>query len=330
MRNQPMKRDLLDVNDLSVDELTRVLDLSELSDHPTPLDGQGAALLFEKPSARTRTSIEMAVMQLGGHPVTLKNDEIGIDTRESAEDLARLFSGYASFIAARVFEHSKLERLAANATIPVVNLLSDDAHPVQALADLLTMREEFGRIEGLRVAYVGDANNVARSLVIGASMLGASCVVSSPPGYDFDDVDSAILGSTAPTLEIIGDPADAVRGADVIYTDAWYSMGQEDEATVRRAAFADWQVNASLISAAGDGAVFMHCLPAHRGDEVTAEVIDGPASRVWPQAHNRMHSIRGLLLWLDEVGALPKGQRGGRTSVGQQGGLQGGQSSGLS
>ena len=299
-----MKRDLLDVDDLSRDELERVLDLSLLKDHGTPLAGCGAALLFEKPSARTRASTEMAVVQLGGHPVTLKNDEIGIDTREPAEDLARLFSGYVSFIGARVFAHSKIERLASNASIPVINLLSDDSHPVQTLADLLTIRSEFGTTQGIRVAYVGDSNNVARSLAIGCSLLGLDCVVSSPDGYTFSKNDLDHLGVIGAIPEQISDPRQAVADADVIYTDAWYSMGQEDEQAERRAAFADWQINTELMSHASSRAVFMHCLPAHRGDEVTAEVIDGPQSRIWPQAHNRMHSIRGLLLWLAEIGEL--------------------------
>lgn len=299
-----MKRDLLEVDDLSRDEIERILDLALVADHGRPLAGSGAALLFEKPSARTRASTEMAVVQLGGHPITLKNDEIGIDTREPAEDLARLFSGYVSFIGARVFAHSKIERLARNASVPVVNLLSDDAHPVQTLADLLTIRSEFGRIEGVRVAYVGDSNNVARSLALGCALLGASCVVSSPPSYEFAPADLERLAANGATPELIQDPAAAVAGADVIYTDAWYSMGQEDEQAERRAAFAGWQVDATLLSHAAPDAIFLHCLPAHRGDEVSAEVIDGPQSRIWPQAHNRMHSIRGLLLWLAEIGEL--------------------------
>lgn len=299
-----MTRHLLEVDDLSAQELVRVLDLSLLVTYPRVLADRGAVLLFEKPSARTRTSIEMATAQLGGHPVTLKNDEVGIDTRETAEDLARLFSGYASYIGARVFEHSKVERLAAHATVPVINLLSDEAHPVQALADLLTIRSEFGRIRDLRITYVGDANNVARSLVIGASMLGAQCVVSSPPGYRFAEDDVSYLDALGCLPEVIDDPHEAVTGADVIYTDAWYSMGQEDEQVLRREAFRDWRVDQPLLADAGAEAIFMHCLPAHRGDEVTDEVMDGPASRVWPQAHNRMHSIRGLLLFLAEIGAV--------------------------
>ena len=293
---------LLEIDDLTGDELLRVLDLAEVPDLPRVLDGQGAVLLFEKPSARTRTSMEMAVVQLGGHPVTLRDTEVGIDTREGAEDLARLFSGYGSVIGARVFEHHKVERLAASASVPVVNLLSDDAHPVQALADLLTIRQSLGRLEGVVVTYVGDANNVARSLGMACGLVGASFRVSSPKGYTFDDRDLSRLRSAGGDPQVIDDPTAAVEGADVVYTDAWYSMGQEAERIERTEAFADWRVDATLMSGAATGAIFLHCLPAHRGDEATDEVLDGPSSRIWAQAHNRMHTARGLLAWLLDEG----------------------------
>jgi len=291
-------RHLLEIDDLDRDELLSILDLSERGDLPRVLEGRGAMLLFEKPSARTRTSMEMAVVQLGGHPVTLRDVEIGIDTREPAEDLGRLFSGYGAVIGARVFEHDKLQRLAAAATVPVVNLLSDEAHPVQALADLLTIRQSLGRLEGTSVVYVGDANNVARSLGVACGLVGARFTVSSPPGYAFDEASLGRLRSTGSEPSVVEDPREAVRGADVVYTDAWYSMGQEDQREVRTSAFADWRVDAALMDLAGPDAVFLHCLPAHRGDEVTDEVLDGPRSRIWPQAHNRMHTARGLLAWL--------------------------------
>ena len=291
-------RHLLEVDDLSPAELVRVLDLAELDAPPQVLSGSGAVLLFEKPSARTRTSAEMAVVQLGGHPVSLSGDEVGIDTREPAEDLGRLFSGYGSVIGARVFAHDKLERMAAAASVPVVNLLSDDAHPVQTLADLLTLRQSFGRLEGLTISYIGDANNVARSLGIGCGMTGVRFRISSPPGYTFDDTALDRIRAAGTDVVVLDDPHEAVDGADAVYTDAWYSMGQEDEQRIRREAFARWRVDAALMAAAGPSAVFMHCLPAHRGDEVTDDVMDGSASRVWPQAHNRLHSIRGLLVWL--------------------------------
>ncbi|MFZ4520013.1 MAG: ornithine carbamoyltransferase [Microthrixaceae bacterium] len=291
-------RHVLEVDDLAPEELVRVLDLSELPTPPAVLAGRGVVLLFEKPSARTRASMEMATVQLGGHPVTLRNEEIGIDTRESAEDLARLFSGYGAVIGARVFEHHKVERLAAASSVPVVNLLSDDAHPVQTLADLLTIRQARGRLDGLTVTYVGDANNVARSLGIGCGMLGLRFRVSSPPGYGFGPVDLDRLAAAGARPEVVEDPAAAVAGADVVYTDAWYSMGQETEQRERREAFARWRVDEALMARAADDAVFLHCLPAHRGDEATDGVLDGPASRIWPQAHNRMHTARGLLLFL--------------------------------
>lgn len=298
-------RHLLEVDDLTPDELLRVLDLAEVVDPPDVLAGSGAVLLFEKPSARTRTSTEMAVVQLGGHPVSLSGGEVGIDSREPADDLGRLFSGYGSLIGARVFEHDKLERMAAASSVPVVNLLSDDAHPVQTLADLLTLRQCFGRLDGLTVAYVGDANNVARSLGIGCGLSGVAFRISSPPGYTFDEAALDRIRASGTEVEVIDDAAAAVTGVDAVYTDAWYSMGQEDEQRTRREAFARWQVDADLMGSAGVGAVFLHCLPAHRGDEVTDDVLDGPRSRVWPQAHNRLHSVRGLLLWLAEVGSIP-------------------------
>jgi ornithine carbamoyltransferase len=291
-------RNLLEIDDLTGEELLGILDLSERPDLPRVLEGQGATLLFEKPSARTRTSMEMAVTQLGGHPVTLRTEEVGIDTRETAEDLGRLFSGYGSVIGARVFEHHKLERLAAAATVPVVNLLSDEAHPVQALADLLTVRQALGRLEGVVVSYVGDANNVARSLGAACGLVGAHFRVSSPPGYRFDELVLDRLRASGAEPAVIDDPTEAVAGADVVYTDAWYSMGQEAERAERAEAFSPWQVNAELMAGAAPGAVFLHCLPAHRGDEATDEVLDGPSSRIWQQAQNRMHTARGLLAWL--------------------------------
>jgi len=291
-------RHLLEIDDLTPDELRTVLDLSERPDLAPVLAGRGAMLLFEKPSARTRTSMEMAVVQLGGHPVTLRNEEVGIDTRETAEDLGRLLSGYGAVIGARVFEHHKVERLAAAATVPVINLLSDDAHPVQALADLLTVRQEFGDLDGVTVAYVGDANNVARSLGLACGLLGVSFRVGSPAGYGVDDASLQRLRAAGGEVSTFDDPVAAVGGADVVYTDAWYSMGQEQERAERAAAFTGWQVDDALMSHAADRAIFLHCLPAHRGEEVTDSVLDGPRSRIWPQAWNRMHTKRGLLAWL--------------------------------
>jgi len=282
-------RHLLDVDDLSAGELTAVLELAEQSDPPQVLAGQGAALLFEKPSNRTRVSMEMAVFQLGGHPVSLRNDEVGIDTRETAEDLGRVFSGFCAVIGGRVFEHDKLVRMADTSTVPVVNLLSDDAHPVQVLADLLTMRQRLGSLEGRTVAYVGDGNNVCRSLMAGAALAGMRMRVAAPPGYE-PPADGVTVLTT--------DPAEAVDGVDAVYTDVWASMGQEDEAAQRQADFAGFTVDDGLMARAAPSALFLHCLPAHRGEEVAASVIDGPQSAVWQQAANRMHAQRGLLVWL--------------------------------
>lgn len=295
-------RHLLEIDDLNGDELRRVLELSAEPSLPRVLGGAGAMLLFEKPSARTRASMEMAVVQLGGHPVTMRNEEVGIDTRESADDLGRLFSGFGKVIGARVFEHDKIDRLARNATVPVINLLSDEGHPVQALADLMTIHEAFGGFDDVTVAYVGDANNVARSLAMACGLVGIPFRVSSPPGYEFDATSVARLTAAGADLTVTERPEAAVAGADVIYTDAWYSMGQEGERIERTAAFGPWQVDAALMASASDRAIFLHCLPAHRGDEATDEVLDGAQSRIWNQARNRMHTARGLIAWLVDEG----------------------------
>jgi len=282
-------RHFIDVDDLSPDELATVLDLAEEADPPPVLAGRGAALLFEKPSNRTRISMELAVVALGGHPVSLRADEVGIDTRETAEDLARVFSGLCAVIGARVFEHAKLVRMAAASTVPVVNLLSDDAHPVQVLADLLTLRQRLGPLAGRTLAYVGDGNNVCRSLMRGAARAGLQMRVATPAGYEPPDDGITLLTN---------DPAEAVAGADAVYTDVWASMGQEAEAGSRMRDFAGFTVDDDLMALATADAVFLHCLPAHRGSEVAASVIDGPRSAVWQQAANRLHAQRGLLLWL--------------------------------
>jgi ornithine carbamoyltransferase len=282
-------RHLLEVDDLSSDELAAVLDLAEQSDPPQVMAGRGAALLFEKPSNRTRLSMEMAVTQLGGHPVSLRGEEVGIDSREPAEDLVRVFSGYCALVGARVFDHAKLERMAAAASVPVVNLLSDEAHPVQALGDLLTLRQRLGSLDGRTLAYVGDGNNVCRSLMIAAERAGMRMRVATPAGYE-----PPADGVT----ELTHDPADAVAAADAVYTDVWASMGQEEEAEGRRRDFTGFTVDDDLMRRAAPDALFLHCLPAHRGEEVAASVIDGPQSAVWQQAANRMHAQRGLILWL--------------------------------
>jgi ornithine carbamoyltransferase len=300
-------RHLLEVDDLEPDELARVLDLAEVPDPPRVLAGRGVSLLFEKPSARTRHSTEMAVVQLGGHPVYFGGHEVGLDVRETVEDVTRTLAQYHAVLGARVFDHRIVERMAALDVAPVVNLLSDDAHPCQALADLLTIRQCFGGLEGRSVAYVGDANNVCRSLAIGASRAGMAMRVASPAGYGFAPEDLDRLEAAGARPEVGEDPSWAVRGADVVYTDTWVSMGQEGESTVRRPHFEPYRIDAARLAEAAEGAVFLHCLPAHRGDEVTDEVIDGPQSRVWQQARNRMHVARGLLLFLLADGKVGEG-----------------------
>ena len=287
-------RHLLEIDDLTVDELKHVLSLAQSDAPPQVLAGKGMALVFEKPSLRTRNSMEMAVFQLGGMPVYIQGDEIGLDTRESVEDVTNTLAGYHAAIGARVFEHSKVERMAAVGRIPIVNLLSDAAHPMQALADVLTIIEEFGSVEGRIVSYIGDSNNVTRSLGLAVGMLGGTFRIASPADYSFGEEDIALLRSAGGVVETMTDPYEAVEGADVVYSDVFTSMGQEAETGIRLKAFADYQINSEMMAAAGD-AVFLHCLPAHRGEEVTSEVVDSAASRVWKLAENRMHAARGYL-----------------------------------
>jgi len=295
-------RHLLEVDDLSPSELRAVLDLSSGA-VPEVLSGLGMALLFEKPSARTRNSMEMAVVQLGGHPLTIRPDEVGLDVRESVEDVTRTLACYHAMIGARVFEHDKVERMAAVSTVPVVNMLSDDAHPLQALADVLTMAQELGGVDALAgrtVAYVGDGNNVARSLAIAAGMCGMDVRIATPAGYGPTEADIARIVAAGADLVVGTDPREAVDGADVVYTDVWASMGHEAEAADRRLAFGGFTVDDALMDVAAPEAIFLHCLPAHRGEEVSDAVLEGPRSRVWQQATNRMHAARGALVWLME------------------------------
>ncbi len=290
-------RHLLDVDDLDARELAQVLELAQDHALHRVLEGRGAALLFEKPSGRTRHSTEMAVVQLGGHPIYVRPDEVGIDERETAEDVARTLSQFHAALCARVFDHGVLERMAAAGSVPVVNLLSDQAHPLQAVADLLTLLED-GGLDGRSVAWVGDFSNVARSLALAAAMTGIGVRVAAPDGYGPTDADLARVRALGGSIEVTDDPAAAVAGVDCVTTDAWYSMGQEAEAAQRRPVFEPYRVDAALMAEAAPAAVFLHCLPAHRGEEVTDEVLDGPASRVWPQAANRLHAARGALAFL--------------------------------
>jgi ornithine carbamoyltransferase len=287
-------RDFLDIDDLDRSQLASVLELCARQSPPPVLAGRGAALLFEKPSARTRNSTEMAVVQLGGHPITIRGEEIGFDVRETAEDVARTLACYHAVICARVFDHAVLGRMAAAVDVPIVNLLSDRAHPCQAIADLLTLRDHFGRVDGLTVAYVGDFNNVSRSLGLALGLSGATIRLGCPDGYGPSDEDLAALTQAGAAPEVHHRPDDAVKGADAVYTDVWTSMGQEAEAAARREAFAGWTVTEELL---GD-AVLLHCLPAHRGEEVSSGALESPQSLVWQQAANRLDAARGVLLWL--------------------------------
>ena len=300
-----MTRDFLEVDELDPVGLIRVLDRAAAGrDDPRTIEpvlaGLGVAALFEKPSARTRTSFEMAVVALGGHPVVLHADEVQLGVRESVADVARTLASYCAVIAARVFDHETLVAMADAVDVPIVNLLSDRAHPLQALADMLTLRDHLGRLEGGRLAYIGDGNNVAASLAYGAALSGLELVVASPIGYELSDAVLDRARNLGGNIEQLTDPYEAAKGADALYTDVWTSMGQEEEGAARRAAFAGYTIDDELLAAANPNACFLHCLPAHRGEEVSASVIDGAASVVWEQAANRLHAARALLADLIE------------------------------
>jgi ornithine carbamoyltransferase len=264
------------------------------------LQGKSLAMLFMKPSLRTRVSFEMAMQHLGGHAMYLSPNEVGMGQREATADVARVLGGYTHGIMARVFEHYHLHTLAEFSGVPVINGLSDYEHPCQTMADLLTLQEHFGRLGGLHIAYVGDSNNVARSLLF-ATKLGYHLHIASPQGYHMDEesLELAQQGAGGATpFSLYGSAQEAVRQADVIYTDTWTSMGQEAEAEERRKVFPPYQVNTALLEAAKVGAVVLHCLPAHRGEEITDEVADGLHSLIFPQAENRLHAQKAILAHL--------------------------------
>ncbi len=294
-------RHVLDISDLAVNELNDVLALAQVpvAQLGAPLSGHCAALIFEKPSNRTRHSMEVAVVQLGGHPVYTRGEEVGIDVRETAEDVAQVMAGYHAFLGARVFRHDVVQRMAAVSSVPVVNMLSGAAHPLQALADVLTMQQQHGNLQGKRISWVGDFNNVAKSLAQACVMLGAEFVVSTPPQYRPTDSELAAINSLGEgSVQYVAVPAEAVKGSVAVHTDVWISMGEESVAAQKAAAFVGFMVTQHLMANAQQDACFYHCLPAHRGSEVEAGVIDGPNSRVFEQAHNRLHSARGLLAWI--------------------------------
>ena len=298
--------DFLMVPDLGVDGLGEVLRLSaEVKRHPDRfagrLSGKRVGLFFEKPSTRTRVSCEVGTVDLGAHPVVLKQDEVGLGRREAVEDVARTLDRYLDVLALRVFDHRNLEGIAAHADAPVINLLSDRTHPCQALADLQTIAEHRD-LDGTVVTYVGDGNNVCHSLMLAGAMTGMEVRVAAPEGYgpaeDITRQARLLAADHGGKIVITNDPEEGVTGADVVYTDVWASMGQEAEAEARRRLFSPFQVTLDLFSFAAPGAIFLHCLPAHRDEEVVHEVIEHERSFVFDQAENRMHAFKGLLLYL--------------------------------
>ncbi|MGI8491336.1 MAG: ornithine carbamoyltransferase [Acidimicrobiales bacterium] len=291
-------RHFLDIDDLDAGSLEAVLDLADVAQPPPVLAGGGVALIFEKPSNRTRNATEMAVVGLGGHPVVIRADEIGLGRREPVSDIVRVLAAYHRVVGARVFDHRTLEAMAAPDVVPVLNLLSDASHPCQAIADLITLRRHWGSLEGRRLAWIGDGNNVAASLAFACALSGMGIGLACPPGHEIapDVVDG--VSALGGTITVDTDPRRVVAGADAVITDTWVSMGQEAEEQARLDAFAGYQVDDRLMGLASPDAVFLHCLPAHRGQEVTASVIDGPASLVFAEAANRLDAARAVLLWM--------------------------------
>jgi ornithine carbamoyltransferase len=313
--------DLISIHDLAREEVLEILDLA-VKVKKTPASWSAAlsqktlAMIFEKPSLRTRVSFEAGMTQLGGHAIYLGPSDVSMGKRESVADIARTLSGMTDGIMARTFSHQAIIDLARHATVPVINGLSDHLHPCQALADFLTVREVFGRCEGIRLAYVGDGNNVAHSLLYAGAKLGAHVSVATPPSHAPDPgvVERARkdAAATGAGITIVHDVARAVAGADVVYTDTWASMGQEAEHDERVGIFRPFQVDAAVMAKANQGAVFMHCLPAHRGEEVTDEVIESKASVVFRQAANRLHAQKAVLILLMGGGPAGAPGQGGR------------------
>lgn len=304
-----MKRDLLSLADLTPVEIDDVLSLAldlkarKRRGESTPmLAGKALAVYLEKPSLRTRASFEVGMTQLGGSVTTLRQEEVGLGARETAGDVGKVLSRYYDVVVMRTFEHSDVAEVARHASVPVVNGLTDLLHPCQILAALLTLREHFGSLKDLHVAYVGDGNNVANSWMLGAAQVGLRLTVACPPGYEPDadvrEKAETLARNTGAALEIVEDPRQSVKGADVVYTDVWASMGQEAEAAHRAEVFRPYQVGTELMVRAAPHAVVMHCLPAHRGEEITAEVLEGPRSLVFEEAENRLHAQKALLAFL--------------------------------
>ena len=306
--NIPMK-DFLAIADYSSESIQNMLSLAvDLKaewmngGNPPLLKNKVLGMIFQKPSLRTRVSFDMAMLHLGGNALYLSPSEIGLGKRESIADIARVMSGYVDIIMARVFDHEHVLQLAKWSDIPVINGLSEYNHPCQAMADALTIQENFGSLKGLNVSFVGDGNNVAVSLMHVCAKLGANFTIANPEGYGMMDaaiqIGKEIAAEKGCSINIVSDPIQAVQEADVIYTDTWTSMGQEEEVKKRQLVFPPYQVNESLVAEAKPNAIVMHCLPAHRGEEITDEVADGPHSRLFPQAHNRLHAQKAILVKL--------------------------------
>ena len=283
---------------LILDEAAKIKTLQKSRIPYRPLRGRTLAMVFQKPSNRTRVSFEVGMYQLGGHALHLLPQEIQLGKRETPSDAGRVLARYIDAIMVRTFDHEEAEELAVAAEVPVINGLTDAHHPCQALADLITVREEVGGLEGVRISYIGDGNNVAHSLAIGCALTGARLTIAHPEGHAPDPGVIELAGSLGAVPTLTGDPREAASGARVVYTDVWTSMGKEDEAAERKNRFVSYQVNEDLMDLAESDAIFLHCLPAHRGEEVTAGVIDGPQSRVFDQAENRLHAQKALLYLL--------------------------------
>ena len=298
----------LDLADWTSADLVTLLDYAvtlkkqrRAGGNPPLLQGKALGMVFQKPSLRTRVSFEMAMQHVGGYALYLSPQEIGLGKRESIADIARVLGGYVDIVMARTFDHAHVLELARWSPVPIVNGLTDYNHPCQGMADYLTMYEEFGQLEGLHLAYIGDSNNVLTSLLLGAAQFGVKVTVGSPEGYqpNAEVIEKARnLSHGQLDVTVMADPVAAVTGADVVYTDTWTSMGQEEETEKRRAVFPPYQVNDSLLSHAADHVIVMHCLPAHRGEEITDAVADGPHSRLFPQAENRLHAQKAILVTL--------------------------------
>ena len=301
-----MKRDIISAFDMS-DDLEEIIDLSislkkRRYDYEPVLRNNILAMIFEKPSTRTRISLETAIEQLGGHGIYLNPNDMQVGRGETIADTARVLSGFADFISYRAFKHSNVLELARNSRIPVINALDDLEHPVQIVADFMTVKENFGKLHGKKLAYVGDGNNMANSLIAGSSILGVDISIGSPKGHEpnAEIVQKAekMASANGSRIELFNDPKKAVEGADIVYTDVWVSMGEESQKAEKEKLFAAYQVNDDLMSGAAKNAIFLHCLPAHRGLEVSASVIDGRQSRVFDEAENRLHTSKAILLTL--------------------------------